>query len=91
MQTLTELEKVQQKAILLSDMLDNVAEGERVGIDGDAYEQVAGVCKAARPKIQKWVGEAEAQEGERDGVEMMGELIRSTEAKVQIVFCSSMI
>lgn len=37
-QTKKELEKVQGKAILLNDMLNNVNEGERVGVDGDAYE-----------------------------------------------------
>jgi len=37
-QTKTELEKVQQKAILLNDMLNNVDQGERIGIEGDAYE-----------------------------------------------------
>jgi hypothetical protein len=28
---------VQQKAILLNDMLNNVDQGEKIGIDGDAY------------------------------------------------------
>lgn len=37
-QTKKELEKLQGKAILLNDMLNNVAEGERIGVDGDAYE-----------------------------------------------------
>lgn len=63
-QTKAELEKVQQKAILLNDMLNNVTEGERVGIEGDAYEQVAGVCKMARPKIQRWINEE--SDGESD-------------------------
>lgn len=70
-QTKAELEKVQQKAILLNDMLNNVTEGERVGIEGDAYEQVANVCKMARPKIQKWINE----ESEGEGSDLMDRLL----------------
>jgi ADP-ribosylation factor-binding protein GGA len=69
-QTKSELEKVQQKAILMNDMLNNIAEGEQLGIEGDVYEQVSGVLKAARPKIQKWIGEA----GE-DNADLMGRCI----------------
>jgi hypothetical protein len=29
---------VQQKAILLNDMLNNVDQSERIGIEGDAYD-----------------------------------------------------
>ncbi|KAK8846789.1 hypothetical protein IAR55_005877 [Kwoniella newhampshirensis] len=63
--TLSELDKVQSKAILLNDMLNNAREGEKVGIDGDAYDQVAAACRGARPKIQKWI---EEDTGEREGV-----------------------
>ncbi|KAJ9094279.1 hypothetical protein QFC21_006105 [Naganishia friedmannii] len=69
-QTKSELEKVQQKAILMNDMLNNIAEGEQLGIEGDVYEQVSGVLKAARPKIQKWIGEA----GE-DNADLMDRLL----------------
>ncbi|KAJ9113015.1 hypothetical protein QFC22_006111 [Naganishia vaughanmartiniae] len=69
-QTKAELEKVQQKAILMNDMLNNIAEGEQLGIEGDVYEQVSGVLKAARPKIQKWIGEA----GE-DNADLMDRLL----------------
>lgn len=48
-------------------MLNNAREGEKVGIEGDAYEQVAQACRGARPKIQKWI---EEDTGERDN--MMG-------------------
>lgn len=68
-QTLSELDKVQSKAILLNDMLNNAREGERVGLDGDVYDQVAQACRGARPKIQKWI---EEDTGEREGV--MGKL-----------------
>jgi hypothetical protein len=66
--TLNELDKVQSKAILLNDMLNNAREGERIGLDGDVYDQVAQACRGARPKIQKWI---EQDTGEREG--MMGE------------------
>ncbi|KAJ9112894.1 hypothetical protein QFC19_000449 [Naganishia cerealis] len=69
-QTKSELEKVQQKAILLNDMLNNIAEGEMLGVEGDVYDQVSSVLKAARPKIQKWIGEA----GE-DNADLMDRLL----------------
>ena len=49
-------------------MLNNAREGERIGLEGDAYDQVAAACRGARPKIQKWI---EEDTGEREG--MMGE------------------
>jgi len=59
-ETLHELEKLQAKVILLNELLDNFdsTRGERFA-KGDAYDQVASVCRQARPKIQKWIGEAE--------------------------------
>lgn len=67
-QTLAELDKVQSKAILLNDMLNNAKEGEKIGLDGDVYDQVAAACRGARPKIQRWI---EEDDGEREG--MMGQ------------------
>ncbi|WVQ97843.1 hypothetical protein IAU59_004958 [Kwoniella sp. CBS 9459] len=64
-QTLNELDKVQSKAILLNDMLNNATEGEKIGLEGDVYDQVATACKGARPKIQKWI---EQDTGEREGM-----------------------
>lgn len=49
-------------------MLNNAREGERVGLDGDVYDQVAQACRGARPRIQHWIAE---DNGEREG--MMGE------------------
>lgn len=63
-QTINELEKVQSKAILLNDMLDNAKEGEKIGLEGDVYDQVAAACRGARPKIQKWI---EEDTGEHEG------------------------
>ncbi|CDZ96194.1 Cytosolic sorting protein GGA2/TOM1 [Phaffia rhodozyma] len=61
-QTAKELDKVQAKAILLNDMLNSANENERIGLEGDAYQQVALVCMQARPKIQKWIGEVSEDE-----------------------------
>ena len=43
-------------------MLNNATDGERIGIEGDAYQQVALFCKQARPKIQKWIGDVPEDE-----------------------------
>lgn len=56
---------MQSKAILLNDMLHNAREGERLGLEGDVYDQVAQACRGARPRIQKWI---EEDTGEREGV-----------------------
>jgi len=64
-QSLTELNKLQQKVILLNEMLDNVdsARGERF-VNGDVYHQVSLVLVQARPKIQKWISDAETEDPE---------------------------
>ncbi|KIJ64028.1 hypothetical protein HYDPIDRAFT_133359 [Hydnomerulius pinastri MD-312] len=64
-QSLSELAKLQSKVVLLNEMLDNVdaERGERWA-KGDAYDQVASVLKSARPKLQKWVSDAETEDPE---------------------------
>lgn len=64
-QSLTELNKLEQKVILLNEMLDNVdpSRGEKF-VDGDAYDQVSSILKAARPKIQKWISDAQTEDPE---------------------------
>jgi hypothetical protein len=77
-QTVTELEKVQSKAILLNDMLDNAKEGEKVGVEGDVYDQVAAACRGARPRIQKWIeNDTGEHEGLMDRLLMCNDLINS--------------
>ncbi|BEJ13198.1 hypothetical protein CspHIS471_0303720 [Cutaneotrichosporon sp. HIS471] len=77
-QTVSELEKVQSKAILLNDMLDNAKEGERVGVEGDVYDQVAAACRGARPRIQKWIeNDTGEHEGLMDRLLMCNDLINS--------------
>lgn len=63
-----EINKLEAKVVLLNEMLDNVdvARRERF-VEGDAYDQVAGILKAARPKLQKWVSEAEGGDTEELG------------------------
>ncbi|KIM86588.1 hypothetical protein PILCRDRAFT_815824 [Piloderma croceum F 1598] len=64
-QALTELNKLEQKVILLNEMLDNadVERGEKF-VSGDVYDQVATILKSARPKIQKWISDAETEDSE---------------------------
>ncbi|KAH9476198.1 ADP-ribosylation factor-binding protein GGA2 [Psilocybe cubensis] len=64
-QALTELNKLEQKVILLNEMLDNVdaERGERF-VTGDAYDQVSSILITARPKLQKWISDAETEDPE---------------------------
>lgn len=64
-QALNDLNKLEQKVILLNEMLDNVdtTRGEKF-VSGDVYDQVASILTAARPKIQKWISDAESHDSE---------------------------
>ncbi|KAH9989609.1 VHS domain-containing protein [Russula vinacea] len=64
-QALTELNKLEQKVILLHEMLDNVdtERGESFA-KGDVYDQVATILLNSRPKIQKWISDAESDDPE---------------------------
>ncbi|KAL1745909.1 VHS domain-containing protein [Schizophyllum fasciatum] len=64
-QALTDINKLEQKVILLNEMLDNadVEHGERF-VGGDVYEQVATILQGARPKIQKLINDAETEDPE---------------------------
>ncbi len=57
-QTRRELDKVQSRAILLNDMLNNAKEGEKF-VQGDAYDQIASHLRSVQPRIQKWIGDVE--------------------------------
>ncbi|KAF9508652.1 hypothetical protein BS47DRAFT_1302604 [Hydnum rufescens UP504] len=63
--TMHELEKLQAHVILLNEMLDNIdpKRPDRL-VTGDAYDQVATICRSARPKIQRWISEAETDDPE---------------------------
>ncbi|KAL4258457.1 ADP-ribosylation factor-binding [Pleurotus pulmonarius] len=64
-QALTELNKLESKVILLNELLDNFdsQRGERFA-SGDAYDQIASILSSARPKIQKWISDAETDDPE---------------------------
>ncbi|PIL27560.1 hypothetical protein GSI_10711 [Ganoderma sinense ZZ0214-1] len=64
-QSLTELNKLESKVILLNEILDNVdtTRGEKF-VQGDVYDQVASILRDARPKIQKWISNAEEDDPE---------------------------
>jgi ADP-ribosylation factor-binding protein GGA len=66
-QTRMELDKVQSRAVLLNNMLDNANEGEKFA-RGDAYEQIANHLQSVQPRLQKWI-----EEGEDGETEHMGE------------------
>ena len=86
-QVLTDLNKLEQKVILLHEMLDNVdtERGERFAT-GDVHEvrlsvgllrlaadglvqQVASILLNSRPKIQKWISDAESDDPESLGID----------------------
>ncbi|TFK50554.1 VHS-domain-containing protein [Heliocybe sulcata] len=64
-QALNELNKLEQKVILMNEMLDNVdrERGEKF-VSGDVYDQVAQILVNARPRIQKWISDAETEDPE---------------------------
>jgi hypothetical protein len=64
-QALADLNKLEQKVVLLNEMLDNAdtERGEKL-VTGDVYEQVASILSSARPKIQKWISDAETEDPE---------------------------
>ncbi|KAF8930005.1 hypothetical protein BGZ58_008527 [Dissophora ornata] len=57
----SELDKISQKAVLLTEMLNDVKPGEIIG-RGDIFEELLSTCRAAQPKIQKFISEAEDDE-----------------------------
>ncbi|KAF8634700.1 hypothetical protein AX15_000757 [Amanita polypyramis BW_CC] len=64
-QALNELNKLEQKVILLNELLDNFdTERNEQLAKGDAYDQVATILTGARPKIQKWISDAETDDSE---------------------------
>ncbi|KAG6839590.1 hypothetical protein C0991_001159 [Blastosporella zonata] len=80
-QALTDLNKLEQKVILLNELLDNVdSQGGEQFATGDAYDvrfpylsillyltglqQVSSILAAARPKLQKWISDAQTDDPE---------------------------
>ncbi|KAJ7254694.1 hypothetical protein B0H12DRAFT_1016903 [Mycena haematopus] len=69
-QALSELERLESKVVLLGEMLDNanMSGGER-SVTGDVYEQVATILTASRPKIQKWIADAESADDDSESLD----------------------
>ncbi|KAG0273733.1 hypothetical protein BGZ95_010475 [Linnemannia exigua] len=57
-QASAELDKILSKASMLIEMLNEVKPGEIIG-RGDIFEDMYGTCKAAQPKVQKFISENE--------------------------------
>ena len=109
-QALTDLNKLEQKVILMNEMLDNAdtTKGEKF-VAGDVYDvsllsiditssadnvqqQVASILTSARPKIQKWISDAETEDPESLGLSprYQSPTIASN-PRSQTHFCKSMI
>ncbi|KAI3617563.1 hypothetical protein CBS9595_003472 [Malassezia furfur] len=59
-----ELDKVQARAKLLNDMLDQAKPNEKF-VSGDAYDQVASNLRSVQPRLQKWITQAEEEESDQ--------------------------
>ncbi|KAG0246651.1 hypothetical protein BGX31_011189 [Mortierella sp. GBA43] len=82
-QSLAELDKLHRKASLLIEMLNDVKPGEIIG-KGDIFEDLYGTCKAAQPKIQKFITNKEDPENMEKLVELDGILNRVVEQYQQV-------
>ncbi|KAJ1032524.1 hypothetical protein NDA16_000547 [Ustilago loliicola] len=80
-QTRRELDKVQSRAILLNDMLNNAKQGEKF-VQGDAYDQIASHLRSVQPRIQKWIGEVEES---NEGADNMDRLLLVNDLINQVV------
>lgn len=74
-QTSKELDKVQSRAILLNDMLNNYQPGERF-VKGDGYDQIAAHLRGVQPRLQKWISDAEDGESQQmDRLLLLNDLV----------------
>lgn len=73
----TELDRIQQRILLLNEMLNNAKPKERF-VDGDAFDQIARKSRNVQPKIQKWIEEsAENDPDAMDRLLLMNDLINN--------------
>ncbi|GAA5855408.1 hypothetical protein JCM9279_006473 [Rhodotorula babjevae] len=63
-----ELDRVQQRVLLLNEMLNNANPRERF-VEGDAYDQIAQKCRRVQPKLQKWI--ADSAENDPDSMDRL--------------------
>lgn len=74
-QTAKELDKVQSRAFLLNDMLDNYQQGEKF-VRGDGYDQIASHLRSVQPRLQKWISQEEDTESEQiDRLLLLNDLV----------------
>ncbi|GAA5962499.1 hypothetical protein JCM21900_002505 [Sporobolomyces salmonicolor] len=72
-----ELDRIQQRVLLLNEMLNNAKPKERF-VEGDAYDQIAQKCRHVQPKLQKWIGEsAENNPDAMDRLLLINDLINN--------------
>ncbi|GAA5900958.1 uncharacterized protein JCM6883_004709 [Sporobolomyces salmoneus] len=72
-----ELDRIQQRVLLLNEMLNNAKPKEKF-VEGDAYDQIAQKCRHVQPKIQKWIGEsAENNPDAMDRLLLINDLINN--------------
>lgn len=72
-QTSRELDKIQSRAILLNDMLNNHGEQERF-VRGDGYDQIASHLRSVQPRLQKWISQDDENE-EMDRLLLLNDLV----------------
>ncbi|GAA6061454.1 hypothetical protein JCM10212_005657 [Sporobolomyces blumeae] len=76
-QVAKELDRIQQRVLLLNEMLNNAKPKEKF-VEGDAYDQIAQKCRHVQPKIQKWIGEsAESNPDAMDRLLLINDLINN--------------
>ncbi|GAA6042452.1 hypothetical protein JCM8097_008461 [Rhodosporidiobolus ruineniae] len=76
-QVAKELDRIQQRVLLLNEMLNNAQPKERF-VDGDAYDQIAQKCRHVQPKLQKWIADsAENNPDAMDRLLLINDLINN--------------
>ncbi|GAA5870301.1 hypothetical protein JCM8547_006597 [Rhodosporidiobolus lusitaniae] len=76
-QVAKELDRIQQRVLLLNEMLNNAKPKERF-VEGDAYDQIAQKCRHVQPKLQKWIADsAENNPDAMDRLLLINDLINN--------------
>ncbi|BGP19650.1 hypothetical protein JCM10213_000107 [Rhodosporidiobolus nylandii] len=76
-QVAKELDRIQQRVLLLNEMLNNAQPKERF-VEGDAYDQIAQKCRHVQPKLQKWIADsAENNPDAMDRLLLINDLINN--------------
>jgi hypothetical protein len=82
--TRKELDKIQSRAVLLNNMLDNANEDEKFA-RGDAYDQIASQLRSVQPRLQKMIGDAQEEEESKhlDRLLLVNDLINQVNERYQ--------